>query len=85
MDLGKMIAQHLENQARQQLLNQALYHIIDQTEDKSVVVPFSVLEDGGNMGGVSVEVNYEEKTVTLKTVTMEAAEAMVESFHEEHH
>lgn len=83
--LEQMLAEALENQARQQMLNQALFYILEQSEGQQVVIPMSVLRDGSRMGGVKVEVDPKAETITLVPVSMEAAQAMAEAPYQEHH
>lgn len=83
--LELMLAEELENQARQQLMNQALFHMLEQSEGQQVVIPMKVLREGGRMGGVKVEVDPKAETITLIPVSMEAAQAMAESVYQEQH
>lgn len=83
MELADALMQHLENQARQTLLNQALFRLIEQSNG-SVTLPMSVLNSEG-MGGVVVEVDPKAETVTLKSVNCEQAQAYEQSQFEEKH
>lgn len=85
MELADILMQHLEDQARQQMLNQALFYILEQSEGQQVVIPMSVLRDSGRMGGVKVEVDPKAETITLVPVSMETAQAMAEAPYREHH
>lgn len=83
--LEQMLAEALENQARQQMLNQALFYILEQSEGQQVVIPMSVLRDGGRMGGVKVEVDPKAETITLVPISMGTVQAMAEAPYQEHH
>lgn len=83
MDLVDDLMLHLENQALQTLLNQALCCLIEQSEG-SVTFPLTTLSSEGS-DGVIVEVNLEKQTVTLKTADAEQVQAYQESFTEEKH
>ena len=83
MSLDQMLMEALENQARQTMLNQALFRIIEQNGG-SASFPLSMLNDEG-MGGVIIEVNTKTETVTLKTASSEEANAFVESLGEDKH
>ena len=79
--LAETIKEALERQARQQMLNQALYHLVEKAGG-SVTVPISVLADR-SMGGIAMEVNPQEGTVKLSAITQEAVEAFVEKVSNE--
>lgn len=83
MTPDQMLMEALENQARQTMLNQALYRIIEQNGG-SVSFPLDLL-NGNGMGGVVVEVNGKTETVTLSTASDEEVEAYAESFSEDKH
>lgn len=83
--LELMLDEALENQARQQLLNQALFHMLEQSEGQQVVIPMKVLREGGHMGGIIAEVDLKAETITLIPVSMEVVQAMEESVNQEQH
>lgn len=81
--LSEMVAARVEEMARQQLLNQALFRIVEQNGG-SMSLPLDVF-DGKGMGGIIVEVNLKEKSLTLKTADEATAKAYAESIGREHH
>lgn len=83
MDIGEMIADHLERQARQQMLNQALFRLIADNGGE-VTLSLEVMK-GEDMGGVVIEVDPRAGTLTLKSMTMQQAEALEQSVSCDHH
>jgi len=79
----KRLDKRVEEVSRQEILNVALFRIVNQ-QGGSVTLPFDVVNADG-MGGIGVEVNPATKTVTFSTVTAEQAEAMQESETTEKH
>lgn len=81
-DDEELIQQYQEHQARQALMNIAFYNMLNDHHGGEHTVRFSDVKVAHDMGSVGVEIDYEAKTVTFKTVTREELEAFIESKNE---
>jgi hypothetical protein len=67
----EMIVDCLANQEAQQVLNQALFHLISGNGG-DVTIPLDVM--GKTAGGIVVEVDPGAGTLTLKAISLQEAE-----------
>lgn len=71
-----------EQQARQSLLNQALFSLITK-EGGKVELPLDQVMDWKDMGGVAIEVDAKEGVLRLTAMDDETTKAFQESLREE--
>lgn len=75
----------LENAIRIQLMLQAFYHLVDSSPEKKITLPFTVMTQGSQMGGVFYEVDEASETVSFSAVSQEQALAYAQAQNMEKH
>lgn len=69
-----------EQHANQQLMNQALHHLVEQAGEQGLVLPLSALT-ANDLGGLAFAIDPVAKTLTLTNVTTDQVHAFHESKH----
>lgn len=75
--MEELLYRALEAKAQQDLMNSILFAIIKKSCDGELTIKMEEL-DSLDIGGVEIQMNHENKSVTIKTVDHEIMKAMHE-------